>query len=431
MQTTARPPSRIRLDRHDSYYLASASGSQTDGADAGGESSSGSSSESEIEVARRFGDRLSADSLSLLTRRYAAASSDASTRLDVGARGRDEHVLLKKRSTSPRSLRSHGGSSVSQKERSWGSALLETLEGPSHSGSRERRRPASPTVAGIKTARGSARIRPARPSPEEEKREPSPPLTMDSIRPGWSPFPLFHIRRNLIFEVVILVVPLSFALLRIWSMRPGPVFLSIPSVPLYALALYTAAIPFIALFRREGHYFKAPFTDERGYRNASHADDGIAVALTLPILLATATWWDVYRSANDQPQSGVGLPGIRTLVDVWEANGVSARTSPRLGAEFDLPALSAPIERARTLFRARYELVLLTSLNAVTLLLHLALARTVLRIEKLPRSNTRRFFGFMAVAAGISTSIWAVLTWIGHSSQGRQLFVFSMPWSNS
>lgn len=408
------------MSGNESQYLASASGSQTDGADAGGESSS-SSSESDLEVVRNLGDRLNLDSVSLLTRRYARGSNEDFVHAvgGGGERGRGDQVLVKKRSSSPRALRGHANSSAYTRERSWGSALLDTLEGHSHSASRERRRPASPISNAFRTSRASGRVRPARPSPEEEKREPTPPLTLDSIRPGWSsPFPLFHIRRSLIFEVVILVVPLSFALYRVWSMQPTALFPSIPAVPLYALAAYTLAVPFIALFRREGHYFKAPFTDERGYRNPALADDGIAVALTLPILLATATWWEVYSSA-DATGLGVGLPGIRSLVDVWEANGIRASSSPKLASNLDLSAFSRPVETARTLFRARYELVLLTSLNAVTLLLHLVLARTIFRVENLPRSNTKRFFGFMAVAATISTAMWALLTIADYRTEGR------------
>lgn len=418
-----RLPPRPRLSGNESHYLASASGSQTDGADAGGESSS-SSSESDFDVVRNLGDRLNLDSVSLLSRRYARGSNneDFANAVGGGERGRGDQVLVKKRSSSPRALRGHANSSAYSRERSWGSALLDTLEGHSHSASRDRRRPASPISNSFRTSRVSIRGRPARPSPEEEKREPSPPLTLDSIRPGWSsPFPLFHIRRSLIFEVVILVVPLSFALYRVWSMQPTALFPSIPAVPLYALAVYTVAVPFIALFRREGHYFKAPFTDERGYRNPALADDGIAVALTLPVLLATATWWEVYSSA-DATGLGVGLPGIRSLVDVWESNGVRAASSPKLAQNFDLAALGHPIERARTLFRARYELVLLTSLNAVTLLLHLVLARTVFRVENLPRSNTKRFFGFMAVSATISTAAWALLTIADYRMEGKSPF---------
>ncbi|GAA5882008.1 hypothetical protein JCM3774_003239 [Rhodotorula dairenensis] len=427
---TARPPPTSGNESY--YYLASASGSQTDGADGGGESScsGSSSSESEVDYARTFGERLSVDSVSLLSRRYArgrgaaAAAAESDSHAAAGGplpgaeMGRGDRVLVKKRSSSPRALRGHASTSVSTRERSWGSALLDTLEGHSHSGSRERRRPASPTLNSLRTARTSVRGRPAKPSPEEEKRESTPPLTLDAIRPGWSsPFPLFHIRRSLILEVVILVVPLSFALYRVWSMRPSALFPSIPAVPFYSLAAYTIAVPFIALFRRDGHYFKAPFTDDRGYRNPALADDGIAVALVLPILLATATWWEVYSSA-DATGRGVGLPGIRPLIDVWEANGVHASGSAKLPSAFDLAALSQPIERARTLFRARYELVLLTSLNAVTLLLHLALARTFLRIENLPTSNTKRFFGFMAVAGAISTAVWALLTFANYRTEG-------------
>jgi len=421
-------------------YLASASGSQTDGADGETESTSGESDGDEAVLrARIFGEGLVLDAgpdsaAGARSRRDgggggsrgaagAAAQLYDARRLGApsqpqwaGDRGRGEHVLVKKRSTSPGSARGGehghgggGGGGSAHRERSWGSALLDTLEG--HSQSKERRRPVSPTLSALRGGRGSAaRNRPTKVLPEPPAvREPSPPLTFDSIRPGWSsPFALYHIRTSLVFEVVILVVPLGFALWRLYSMVPTHVFPSIPSVPLAALIVFTVAVPFISLFRREGHYFKAPFTDERGYRDSKQADDGVAAALVLPILLAVAVWWDTYATA-DATGRGVGLEGIRSLVDVWEHNGVHAAASPRLAPGFDPAVLSAPLERARALFQARYELVLLTALNAACLLLHLALARTLFRIERLPKSNTKRFFGFMAVATTLSSGVWALI----------------------
>ncbi|GJN87315.1 hypothetical protein Rhopal_000263-T1 [Rhodotorula paludigena] len=425
----------------DSYYMASASGSQTDAADDDMQSTSSESDPDDDRVlrARIFGELNDA---AAATRRGRAGGSPGgssagsgefnSRRLSAhgmqwaGERGRGEHVLVQKRSLSPSSLRSNGSGSSAHRERSWGSALLDTLEGHQHG--KERRRPASPSVHhhhsqthSVRTTRTSLRGRPARSSPTElAPREPSPPLTLDSIRPGWSPFPLYHIRWSLVFEVVVLVVPLSFTLLRLYTMRPTPVFPVIPALPFRALVLFTLAVPFIALFRREGHYFKAPFTDERGYRDPRHADDGVAAALVLPLLLASAVWWDTYSSA-DASGHGVGLEGIRPLTDVWEANGVRAALSPKLAtaaASFDPATLTAPLERARALFRARYELVLLTALNAACLVLHLALARLVLRIERLPKSNTKRFFGFMGVATALSAAVWAAFALWDWASEG-------------
>ncbi|BGP46622.1 dolichol kinase [Rhodotorula kratochvilovae] len=390
--------------------MASASGSQTDGAD-GEHSSSSSESEGDNAVlrARIFGG----EGLLFEGDVGSARSQQDGRRLSApaqqwaGERGRGEHVLVQKRSASPSSFRSNGSGSSGHKERSWGSALLDTLEGNTHG--KERRRPSSPALHALRGSRTTPRSRPSKATPEPPAvREPSPPLTLDSIRPGWtSPFPLYHIRTSLVFEVVILLIPLLFALFRLYTMVPTAVFPTIPGLPFAALLLFTLAVPFIALFRREEHYFKAPFTDERGYRDSKSADDGVAAALTLPVLLACAVWYDTYATADGMGR-GVGLEGVRSLVDVWEANGVTAASSPRLAASFDPSILTAPLERARALFHARYELVLLTALNAACLLLHLALARTLFRIERLPRSNTKRFFGFMAVATTLSAGIWAV-----------------------
>ncbi|GAA6051494.1 hypothetical protein JCM3770_004561 [Rhodotorula araucariae] len=394
----------------ESHYMASASGSQTDGVDGEPESSSGESDGDDAVLRARF---FGGESLLFDTDTASLGTQQDGRRLSTpvqqwaGERGRGEHLLVQKRSASSSSFRSNGSGSSGQKERSWGSALLDTLEGTSHG--KDRKRPSSPVVHMLRGTRSTPRSRSSRGTPEPPPvREPSPPLTLDSIRPGWtSPFPLYHIRGSLVFEVVILLIPLLFALFRLYTMVPTAVFPSIPGLPFAALILFILSVPFIALFRREGHYFKAPFTDERGYRDSKYADDGVAAALTLPFLLACAVWWDTYATA-DATGRGVGIEGVRSLVDVWEANGVTAASSPRLASSFDPAVLTAPIERARTLFRARYELVLLTALNAACLLLHLALARTLFRIERLPRSNAKRFFGFMGVATTLSAGIWAV-----------------------
>ncbi|BGO90062.1 hypothetical protein NBRC10512_003596 [Rhodotorula toruloides] len=407
-----RPALQGRDTGPENYY---ASGSQTDGVD-GDYDSSTSASEGEDAVLRSrvFTEGLTVEDGTALARR--ALNGLGSLPAWAGERGRAEHVLVEKRSLSPSSLRSSGSGTSTHKERSWGSALLDTLEGhPQHH--RDRRKSASPAVGSVRASRTSLRIRPSRPSPEQPSREPTPPLTLDSISAGWNPFPLFHIRKSLIFEVIVLLIPFSFALYRLYTMTPTAIFPSIPKLPFRAILLFTISIPFIALLRREGHYFKAPFTDERGYRDPRLADDGVAVALTLPILLASAVYWDTYANADDTA-FGIGLPGIRPLIDVWEANGIHATSSPRLPASFDLSVLSSPIEQARALFTARYELVLLTGINAACLLLHLGLARTVFQIERLPRSNTKRFFGFMGVAATISAGIWALCTIVDHYMKG-------------
>lgn len=248
------------------------------------------------------------------------------------------------------------------------------------------------------------RGRPTQKVVEPPPREPTPPLTIDDIT--FNPFPLFHIRWHLLPEVTLLVSALVFALLRLRSMTANETFPEIPSLPFGWLFLYALVIPFIALFRRPNTYFKVPFTDERGYRDPLAADDGIACALVLPVLLSCATLWDTY--SRGEASSQLGFDGIRPLVHVWEAHGIHGLDHLR-GLGFDPATLATPLASARALLAARHELVLLTALSSACLVFHLVLAKTVLRIEHLPKSNTKRFFGFMAVALVVSVAIWAGL----------------------
>lgn len=412
--------------------MASASGSQTD--KAGGYSTSSESEDSGVEQEVLNAGVSSGKSTAGSFRETVEGLGEDVKRLGgskwgwAGERGRGEHVLVEKRSLSPSSLRGKSGfrrlsgvmtqqeagpTGQLQGERSWATALLDTLEGNSHHHNhpaRDRRKGSSPSSNSApfpRSARSSPRPRTAahpsgRTSPDVAPRPrlPSPPLTIDSIRSTWNPFPHFHIRQNLVLEVTVLVVPLLFALYRLWSMTPTTVFPHIPSLPFELLLLFTVSVPFLALLRRPESAFHPPFTDARGYRDPSQADDGVAGALSLPVLLASAVWYDTYARA-DGLGGGVGIDGVKSLVHVWEASGIQAT---RLDAA-QVEALSSPLQAARALFTARYELVLLTFLNAVVLLIHLALSKTILRIDKLPKSNAKRFFGFMGLATAISTFV--------------------------
>ena len=156
--------------------------------------------------------------------------------------------------------------------------------------------------------------------PVELPRAPTPPLTFDSIQSTYNPFPLFHIRWGLLAEVVLLDAALVVALYRLHSMVPSPTYPSLIPLPIAFLSLLAVFIPFIALFRRPTSYFKVPFTDERGYRDPQAADDGIAAALVLPVLLASACLWDTYSTPF--PAVAIGLDNIAPLVSVWTSSGL-------------------------------------------------------------------------------------------------------------
>lgn len=328
-----------------------------------------------------------------------------------GGRGGD--VLVGRNGLSP-------GDSGSDRRLSWdgirggtlGRALFDALEG---SPSKPTKRLSSSSPRTITNAAGrSSKMRPSRLPPDPIIREPTPPLTFDSINSSFNPFPLFHIRWNLIPEILLIVGPFLFALYRISTIATSSTFPNISTLPIHSLLFLTFTVPFIALFRRSTSYFKVPFTDERGYRDPQAADDGVTAAILLPLLLAVACYWDTYSSKNS------GLDSLQSLTELWESSGVhaSAKSLSNLTAFIDPTIYSQPIEMARALLSSRYELVLLTALNSLVLLFHLGLARTLLSIEKLPKNNTKRFFGAMGVSAIISSMVYLILIAWNTSSLG-------------
>jgi hypothetical protein len=379
--------------------MASASGSQTEGGD-GADSTESEQEEdlSELAKGRTLGEGL-LDGFARGGKRSRVRRTSPAPFAGEGGRG--EHVLVEKRSVSVSA--SMAGEKRSSwdglRSGTWGSTLFDSLE---HN---NKRRPSSPAL-NARSSRSSPRAKPHRP-PDPIPREPTPPLTIDSIQSTYNPFSLFHIRLHLIPEVTLLVTGLLFALYRLHNMIPSSIYPSIAPLPFTSLLSLVLAVPFISLFRRDSHYFKAPFTDERGYRDPKAADDGVAAALILPILLSCACYWDAYVGANTNGGQ-LGLEGINPLVQVWELSGIHA--IDKMNPSFDPAILSSPVEGARALLTARHELVLLTALNSAILVLHLALAKTVFRIEKLPKSNTKRFFGFMSVANLISFLIYVGFT---------------------
>ncbi|KAM0750308.1 hypothetical protein T439DRAFT_249873 [Meredithblackwellia eburnea MCA 4105] len=314
------------------------------------------------------------------------------TRPFAGEGGRGEHVLVERRSLNPKdALRNtveHRLSWDGLRSGNWGTTLL--FDGPGKTSSSKRRPSPAAHPRSSKARRQTAAVEPPR--------TPTPPLTIDSIQSTFNPFPLFHIRWHLLPEVVLLDSALAIALYRLNSMIPTSTYSTIFPIPIAFLSITVVLVPFITLFRRPTSYFKAPFTDERGYRDPNAADDGVAAALVLPVLLAAACYWDTYTEPS--PTSHIGLENIAPLVNVWVASGLNPVPNVP-GSEL----LGSARATAQTLFKARHQLVLLTALNTGVLLLHLVMARTFLKIERLPKSNTKRFFGFMAVSGVVSMSI--------------------------
>jgi hypothetical protein len=183
----------------------------------------------------------------------------------------------------------------------------------------------------------------------------------------------FRFRSSLLPEVSVLVLALVLAIDRL---RP---VLSLPS--LVGLAGITIITPTVALFRRPGdpkHYLMVPFTDARGYRDALSADDGFAVGVSLPVLLAAGVLWDVARPTGAS-QRFPNVPALWTETDEAEGRAV--------------------------LRAARVDLFALMILNSFVLVIDLILARTWLQRDRVTENNTRRFFGAAGMAASVSSAV--------------------------
>lgn len=338
------------------------------------------------------------------------SSAQPPTIVVAGEHGRGEHVLVERRPSSsvpsnwgtPSGLRMYafeaaaaavsGGKRRGSPAPNGNSSLARHLHSysPATSSSTSKTRRATPTYS-----------HPPQPPPS-----PPPPLTFDSIQSTFHPFTLvsqhlsLHFRPHLIPEVILLSSALLFALYRLSTIPSDtPGFSS--SLPLL-LPIFSGLpflIPFLALIRSSpSAYHKVPFTDSRGYRSPLAADDGVAAALGLPLLLASACLWDTFSSLSSYPNIIVGLEHTLPLPMLWEAAGIHAKPPPAPG--------TSPLDIATALIDSRGQLVILTALNAACLLLHLGLAKTLLRIERVPEGNTKRFFGFMAFAWGVSGLIW-------------------------
>jgi hypothetical protein len=260
--------------------------------------------------------------------------------------------------------------------------------------------------------------RSASPSPNPRRRAPSPSPTIDanyqpstSLNVPGSPRTFAAVqaaggrrfRLDVLSEVSILTLVMGLACYRIASLPIANIFP--PAAPLIVV---TILMPFMTLFRRSAPstHLMVPFTDERGYRERSAADDGFPVAVALPILLSAGAVWDCFVSM--QKGDYLKFEDIRILPDMWNATG--------------LPAVRAPqVQLAQTLLTSRICLLVLTTINVFVLIFHLILARTVLRVNWLPLSNTKRFFGALTLALSVSGFAGGIAAWCARYGHGKFL----------
>lgn len=212
-------------------------------------------------------------------------------------------------------------------------------------------------------------------------------------------------RLDILCEVLLLTSAMSLAAYRISSL---PISDIIP--PAAPLIILTGLMPFITLFRRSAPstHLMVPFTDERGYRDRNAADDGFASGVGLPVLLAAGVAWDARVALHNNIY--LTFDGVSLLPDLW-------RQSLPATAAADTPlATSSP---SSVLLDSRIALLVLTTLNVYVLIIHLVLSRTILRINWLPLSNTKRFFGALLLSSFLSVlggSITAAFAHYGHAS---------------
>ena len=195
-----------------------------------------------------------------------------------------------------------------------------------------------------------------------------------------------------------------------WRIASLPISNVFP--PAAPLIVITALMPFITLFRRSAPstHLMVPFTDERGYRERSAADDGFPVAVALPILLGAGVVWDAF--AAYKADRYIKLDDLCILPDLWKASNLTA-----IESTYDKPELM------RTLLDARICLLVLATINVFVLIFHLILARTVLRVNWLPLSNTKRFFGAVSLASTVSLVAGGIAAICARYGHGQLPFV--------
>lgn len=208
-------------------------------------------------------------------------------------------------------------------------------------------------------------------------------------------------RLDILCEVILLTAAMALASFRISSL---PISDIIP--PAAPLIIITILMPFITLFRRSAPstHLMVPFTDERGYRDRNTADDGFASGVGLPILLSAGVVWDARVALQNNEY--IQLKGITLLTDIWTS----------INPSLSKPQGDAP---AKILLDSRIALLCLTTLNVYVLIIHLLLSRTVLRVNWLPLSNTKRFFGALLLSCTLSAlggAITALFARFGHAS---------------
>ena len=229
-------------------------------------------------------------------------------------------------------------------------------------------------------------------------------------------------RLDVLLEVTVLTISLALACYRISSL---PVARRLP--PAAPMLVLTVILPFMTLFRRSAPstHLMVPFTDERGYRARAAADDGFAAGVALPVLLASGVVWDGYVSACNGQLAG--LEGIRTLSDMWETAGLnrSMASIPAPTTFFSSTSSSVTADHI-VLLDARICLLVMMTLNSFVLILHLILARTVLRVNWLPLNNTKRFFGALALSTSLSALSAATVVICRHYGHGMSPSICSL-----
>lgn len=226
----------------------------------------------------------------------------------------------------------------------------------------------------------------ANPQTNSGKESPEPPTKR----------PFYTFRWDLLPEVGLLTSSMVLACWRISSLPLSEVFP--PAAP---LIIITLLMPLISLIRRPAHasQLMVPFTDERGYRDRSQADDGFACGVSLPIMLAAGCVWEAHL-AHSRGQY-LKFPNIRDLTELWALN---SQAQP----------LPDAVDLSLNLLDGRTALLVLTTLNSFVLIVHLILARTFLAFNWLPISNTRRLIGAVSLASTLSLTAGCTVAVCAH-----------------
>ncbi|MBW0478914.1 hypothetical protein O181_018629 [Austropuccinia psidii MF-1] len=184
-------------------------------------------------------------------------------------------------------------------------------------------------------------------------------------------------------ESILIFIPLSLAIFRLFQINTILTSRLLPFSSLYVICLILITITFwrhrSEARSRSSIYFMISFTDQRGYRDRSEADDGLSLAIGLPLIVCLAVLWSTF----DQPQ--LTHWHSTHLVKFWNQSPILSNSI--------LPPSFSNSDFLVNLSEARVDLLCFTIINLISMIIDLCLSFLASQLSCLPINNKTRLLG--------------------------------------